>query len=1039
MRVKHSLRLAPLAALLFLSGCCALALQVGWLREFRLVFGGSTAASAAVVAIFMGGLGAGNALLGRLADRVTTPLALYGRLEIGVAIAAGLSPFLIDLIREIYGSSGGAVTLGRVPATLLRLALTTLVLGLPTFLMGGTLPAIVAAATAASDRNRSSAATLYGLNTLGAVCGGMLATFILLQTVGTRTTIGLAAAANLSVGAIGIALSSRFERGKHEPSAIDEELDADPSAEVPPLLVYVSAGAVGFAFLLAELIWFRMLAPLLGGTTYTFGLILAVALFGIGSGGALYPLLMRKKSPTLVTLATTCALEAIFLGLPLAFGDRIAIFAAELQLQNEAGFSGAVADWIFITAIIVLPASIVSGVQFPVLIALLGSGRRRVGRQVGWIYAANTVGGIAGSLAGGFGLVPLLSAIGTWRAVILLLAFLAMVLVVFAVRLLRFQRIAVVAVSASAVVVAFAPGPTAVWRHSGIGAGRTGYPPQATANERREWEHMIRRNVIWERDGREAAVAIGSDDGLSVYVNGKSDGNAIRDAGTQIMLGGLGALLHGDARHCFVVGLGTGETAGWLAEVDSVRRVDVAEIEPSVDEMARRCAAVNFDVLNHTKVRMIYDDAREVLLTSPARYDLIVSEPSNPYRVGVSNLFTREFYRSVSGRLAPRGLFVQWLQAYEIDDQTALTVLATLRAEFDHVEVWQSKPDDLLLVCTQEPITHDAELLRARAAKDAYPRMLAIAWRATTLEGVLARYVAGRRTVDHLLDQSTVLLNTDDLNRVEYGFARSLGKQGAFDVDRLRDLAGTLDDDFPVSKACVDEDAVASECAMSYAILKGVRPAHRSSQNNADLEDFVSAYLRADFNSAIAAISRPTYRKSELPNEIAITALCQAYLGNQAEVRELAQRLSSFNVAEATLLRAIAASHARERDEAAALFSRGFLALRTDPWPLDAIVHRALATAAQLSENDPRAASQIVASLSKPFAAGLCDQHRRGAACLIASELDPDEAVPFVESFEPHVPWTERFLRLRLRTYGAVDHPLARSARNDLKEFLRAE
>ena len=135
-------------------------------------------------------------------------------------------------------------------------------------------------------------------------------------------------------------------------------------------------------------------------------------------------------------------------------------------------------------------------------------------------------------------------------------------------------------------------------------------------------------------------------------------------------MGILPAILHPDPKTCLVVGLGTGETAGWLAKVDSVKQVDVVEIEPTIKEMARRCTAVNCNVLANPKVRVIYNDAREVLLTTNAKYDIIASEPSNPYRAGIANLFTREFYRSVDARLNQGGLFVQWLQGYEIDEIT---------------------------------------------------------------------------------------------------------------------------------------------------------------------------------------------------------------------------------------------------------------------------------------------------------------------------------------------------------------------------------
>ncbi len=227
-----------------------------------------------------------------------------------------------------------------------------------------------------------------------------------------------------------------------------------------------------------ELVWYRMLAPILGGTTYTFGLILAVALLGIGLGGALYPLAFRRRPPSLQSLSLTCALEAAFLAVPFALGDRLAIAAAMLHESNRLGFPGEVLGWSAIAGIVVLPAAIVSGVQFPALIALLGRGHKDVGRQVGSTYAFNTTGSILGSLAGGFGLIPRLSAVGAWRTVGIMLAVWCACLAAVAARAQR-RRLSLLpplGIGLIAVALLTFVGPTAVWRHSGIGSGRARFP-----------------------------------------------------------------------------------------------------------------------------------------------------------------------------------------------------------------------------------------------------------------------------------------------------------------------------------------------------------------------------------------------------------------------------------------------------------------------------------------------------------------------------------------------------------------------------------
>ena len=273
---------------------------------------------------------------------------------------------------------------------------------------------------------------LYAVNTLGAVLGALLTTFFALEALGIRKTIWIAALLNLLVvlAARSLARSwppARGRRRRRSPrrSGGGAHGGRGGGAGRAGWLVPVAAALVGFAFLLMELVWYRMLGPLLGGSSYTFGLILAVALLGIGLGGLLYGAGEGRRRPTLLAFAATCALEALLIALPFALGDRLAVLAALLRPLGGAGFLALVGVWTAVTALVVLPAAIVAGYQFPLLIALLGSGRRRVGREVGVTYAANTLGAIVGSIAGGFGLIPLLTAPGVWRLVALLLLALA--------------------------------------------------------------------------------------------------------------------------------------------------------------------------------------------------------------------------------------------------------------------------------------------------------------------------------------------------------------------------------------------------------------------------------------------------------------------------------------------------------------------------------------------------------------------------------------------------------------------------------------
>src|SRR5438093_420187 len=345
--------LGLVAALVLCSGACGLIYQTAWLRELRLVFGISTPATAATLAIFMAGLGAGSLWLGARVDRVTNPLFFYGVLELGIAASAALSPALLALVRIAYFALGGQASLGLVGSTLVRLALAACVIGVPAILMGGTLPAVARAVTAAGDQGRRRLARVYAINTLGAVGGVVLATFVLIERLGAHLTVWLAAAVNL--------------------------------------------------------------------------------------------------------------------------GDRLAVLAMMLRPLGLMGFGGGVLAWSVIAGIVVLPAALVAGFQFPLLVRLLGEGRTDIGSHTGRAYAWNTAGAIAGSLAGGFGLLPWLTAPGVWYLATWLLAALSVWTVVASARSQRsgvLRAIAVVATLGAILLVVVAQGPTAFWRHGRIGPGR---------------------------------------------------------------------------------------------------------------------------------------------------------------------------------------------------------------------------------------------------------------------------------------------------------------------------------------------------------------------------------------------------------------------------------------------------------------------------------------------------------------------------------------------------------------------------------------
>ena len=1043
--------LAPVAGLLFLSGMCGLIFQVSWFREFRLVFGASTGASSAVLAVFMGGLGIGNAVLGKRADRVRNPLALYALLELSIALAAALSPLLVDLLHGLYVALGGQLALGVSAATAVRLAISALVLGGPTFLMGGTLPAAVRAVTDCEDHQRRGAALLYGANTLGAVAGALGSTFFALEFFGTRQTLWLACLVNLGTALSALALA-RYAAGRGsldvtrqaarkaarmKVHALDSPVRPAP---LPAQVVYAVAAVAGFAFFLMELVWYRMLGPILGGTTFTFGLILAVALAGIGLGGVAYALFFRRAPISLHGLALTCVLEACCIAIPFALGDHLAVLAAALRAAN-AHFLTEVGGWAMIASIVVLPAAFVSGVQFPLLIGLLGQGDRDVGKQLGLACAWNTVGAICGSLAGGFGLLPLLTAPGAWRLAAALLAVLGVSVLALAWRLARRRvwAIATVGAGIAALGMIACPGPSAFWRHGDLGAGRVARMKiVADPNALREWEHAVRRAVLWQADGVESSIAIlGADDGLAFYVNGMCDGNAVEDVGTQVMLGLVGAALHPRPQTALVVGLGTGETAGWLAEVPSIEHVDVVELEPAMREMARRCGTVNRDCLANPKVQLVFNDAREVLLTTAARYDLIVCEPSNPYRSGIANLFTREFYLAGRGRLNESGMFVQWVQAYEIDQRTMRTVLATFKSVFPQVEVWQSKFGDLVLVGSAARPAYSVPALRNRLATEPFASALPCAWHTTGLEGLFSHYVGGPALVDHFIAADVAAINTDNHNEIEYGFARSLGHSD-WDVtgSLYRQSVEIGDQRPPVHGGEVDWNMAAQDRQWDAAARDGKTLSADDLAENGQAHDPVLAcYAAKDARGMLAAWEGAPHAAASL-TELAVIAHLYAQSGD-SRAEPLIEQLRDHLPAEADALRGILAWRQRNFSESAQWLAAALERSRRDPWMLEHIRLKTFDAAIGVAKADPQQASRLLQALGKPLAANYADETRRFAACVIAEELGPGRVAEFVESFEPYVPWTKEFLGYRQHVYRDAGHRLADQADRDLREFLR--
>ncbi|MFN2443390.1 MAG: spermidine synthase, partial [Thermoanaerobaculia bacterium] len=596
--------------------------------------------------------------------------------------------------------------------------------------------------------------------------------------------------------------------------------------------------------------------------------------------------------------------------------------------------------------------------------------------------------------------------------------------------------------AAGACALLFSLGPTAAWRHSPIGAGRE-VIADAGRHSIPRWLRVQRQGIAWDVDGIESTVALVDYNGYAFLVNGKSDGHARVEAGTQVMAGLLGVIAAEKPARVFVVGLGTGSTAGWLGALPQVERVDVAELEPAILEVARACEPVNAGVLSNPKVRIELGDAREILLTGRKGYDIIFSEPSNPYRAGVATLFTRDFYEAVETRLNQGGVFIHWLQSYEIEPTTVRTVYATLLSVFPSVQTWQSLSGDLVLIASRQEPRWQADELRAIVEVPPFRVAMESAWRTGSLEGLVARFVGGTGLARALTDDPLLVVNTDDRNLVEFHAARSVGGASRVDPEALRGIAEGIEDSRPPIDGEIDWVRVADE-RISIATGGGLVPDWPSSVRDPQHRARIETHQRWGEGHPAAALG--SWKKGGLTPlntlEMAIVAELESSEPGPAMPVSI-EALARVQPVEAAAIRARWLWLQNRPAEAAAELERAFVGYRKNPWPMPAIMGRAVSLAEMISSADPTQADRIYQALLEPFSVRMLDVARKRALISAARAIGPDPCNPrtvaSLEAFEPWFPWERDLLVLRSRCYEAAGHPLAKTAESELIEYFSNE
>ncbi len=716
----QSHKLFRLAAICFLfSGATALIYEVLWARMLGLVFGATTIAISAVLAAFMGGLATGSAVGGSLAKRLRNPLRAYALIEIGIGLYALIVPWLFRGIDWVYAFVWESFHPGFYGFALSRFALAAIVLFVPTALMGATLPVLVAAIQGAGESRASGVAKLYALNLAGAIVGTVAAGFLLLPTFGVRATIWIAAAGNLLIGLAVLALGKTTASSHRTSSVPAEQLDRSSGAAFWFLAAFVS----GVVTISMQVVWSRLLSMIIGSSTYAFTIVLALFLIGLALG-AWFVTFRSQVDPASLRRAILVVqlLTALTLFLSLRVTNLIPSLLVETGLRIAVdSWGGLLALQVAAASLLVLVPAVLMGMIMPLV--LTWAGRSSEGfrlpdtstpRRVGQSYALNTVGAIAGAVVTAFILIPLTST----RFTVLCMASLSVVVAGIAYEPRRagadrgLTRSLAIGGSALVVVAMLFLWPRVNLNALSAGAYdsfvRVLARSRSGAPEDQRSDSPADHQLLMFAEGRTATVSVRKDWGItSVAINGRTNGSDADDMATQVMAGQLGLLVAPRMENVLMIGFATGVSVGSVLQ-SPAGSVECVEIEPAAVTSSRYFEHVNNRPLNDPRLRVILDDARTVLRVNPARYDLIISEPSHPWVPGVANLFTREFLTLGRERLHDDGVFVQWLQIYQLSTNSMRSVLATFHEVFPHVTVFRiqgaAKGKDLILLGSRAPI-----------------------------------------------------------------------------------------------------------------------------------------------------------------------------------------------------------------------------------------------------------------------------------------------------------------------------------------------
>ncbi len=676
------------------SGFAGLIYESIWTHYLKLFLGHAAYAQSLVLIVFMGGLAGGSALMSRRSTRVANPLLAY-------ALVEGIVGLLALVFHEVFVASTDFAYTHILPgldsdvaALGAKLALSTLLILPQSLLLGMTFPLMSGGLVRAHpDAGGESVAMLYFTNSLGAAAGVLVSGFVLIEWAGLAGTLRFAGAVNLAL-ALCVWLIARPMTAP----PVARHAGGEPGAATALLVVAFLTGLASFVY---EISWIRMLSLVLGASTHSFELMLSTFILGLALGGlAVRRLVDRVGNVERLLGWVQVAMGLLALSTLLVYDQSFEAMAYLMKglARTDAGYVFFHIAGQAIAAAVMLPATFCAGMTLPLITGALlrqGEGESAIGR----VYAANTLGAIAGVLLAVHIGLPLLGLKGAMVAASLVDAALGIALLW---RFVPRPRQAVGAAAACA--LAFLPVSLAYELDANkmtAGVFRHG-----------ELDSSSSAKVLFKKDGKTATVHLVDYSGTySIRTNGKSDGSITMKPGprgsdeiTMVLTGALPLALKPDAKTAAVIGIGTGLTMHTLLQSLDIERVETVEIEAAMAEASRGFSPRNGAAFADPRGAIVIDDAKSFFSTRNRRYDIIVSEPSNPWVSGVAGLFTQEFYRRIRTHLNPGGVLVQWFQLYEIDTALAASVLGALGGVFPHYSIYAASDHDLLIVASDTPV-----------------------------------------------------------------------------------------------------------------------------------------------------------------------------------------------------------------------------------------------------------------------------------------------------------------------------------------------